>query len=183
MSNTPWYNKTGLVVLTLFLFFPIGLYALWKNDHIGKGWKIGVSVFYALIIIAALAGDKNPKTTTQEIAAVENPAPEPVKPSYQRFTSNELTQYYEANEVSADQNFKGKTFEVEGTVGDIKKDILDNIYVILKAGSEYDLRDVQCYLNDESIAASLSKGQMIVIRGTCDGLMMNVQMKDCEVVE
>ena len=57
--STPskWYDKTWLVILLCFLFFPIGLYALWKSNRLAIGWKIGVSSFVALILIAGLAGD------------------------------------------------------------------------------------------------------------------------------
>jgi len=39
---------------------------------------------------------------------------------------------YDANEVSADENFKGKTFYVTGIVEEIKKDFMNDIYVTLK---------------------------------------------------
>lgn len=65
-----WYDKTWLVILLCFLFFPIGLYALWKSNRIKRGWKIGVTAFYSLIVIAAIAGDP-PK---------ENDAASPVEP-------------------------------------------------------------------------------------------------------
>jgi hypothetical protein len=93
----------------------------------------------------------------------------------------DLTAAYEANEVNADNNFKGKTFYVSGTVTDIKKDIMDDIYVILQ-GSEM-LRDVQCYFDDKETAAQLHKGMKVTFKGTCDGLMMNVQMKNCVLVD
>ena len=52
-----WYNKTWLVVLLIIIFFPVGLYALWKNETISKGWKIGVAAFFVLAAITALAGE------------------------------------------------------------------------------------------------------------------------------
>ena len=93
----------------------------------------------------------------------------------------DLTATYEANEVNADNNLKGKTFYVRGIVTDIKKDITDDIYVTL-AGDEM-FRQVQCYFNDNETAAQLHKGMEVTFKGTCDGLMMNVRMKDCVLVD
>ena len=93
----------------------------------------------------------------------------------------DLTATYEANEVNADNNFKGKTFYVSGTVSDIKKDIMDDIYVTL-AGDQM-FREVQCYFDDKETAGQLHKGMKVTFKGTCDGLMMNVLMKDCVLVD
>ena len=62
-TSNAWYEKTWLVILLCVIFFPVGLYALWKNSKIGKGWKIGVTAIIALIVIANI-GDKDDKTTT-----------------------------------------------------------------------------------------------------------------------
>ena len=73
--------------------------------------------------------DVKPILTQQQIDSIEA---EKIKIKFkerenQTITASNLTASYEANEVQADENFKGKTFFVEGTVSDIKKDILDHI--------------------------------------------------------
>lgn len=60
-SNT-WYEKKWLVVILCVIFFPVGLYALWKNSSIAKGWKIGITVIIGIIVITNLGG--NDKTST-----------------------------------------------------------------------------------------------------------------------
>ena len=92
-----------------------------------------------------------------------------------------LTASYDENEVKADENFKGKTFFVEGTVRDIKKDILDDIYVILEGDQMF--RDVQCFFDDKNTASQLQKGMRVTFQGKCDGLMINVLMKNCVFVD
>jgi hypothetical protein len=57
-EEKPWYEKTGLVILLCFLFFPVGLYALWKNSTISKFWKFGITGLIAIIIIANCGDDK-----------------------------------------------------------------------------------------------------------------------------
>ncbi|WP_369411580.1 OB-fold protein [Longitalea luteola] len=95
-------------------------------------------------------------------------------------TANQLIAQYKANEVSADNTFKGKTFNVSGKVADIKKDVLNHIYVTLH--SDNIIRKVQCYFEDAETAAKLSKDMQVTFMGRCDGLMMNVLMKDCKLV-
>ena len=94
--------------------------------------------------------------------------------------ASDLVEMYVQNEVNADNQLKGKKFYVEGRIGDIGKDILDDIYVTLESNDM--IRSVQCFIDDKDLVAKLQKGQRITVFGKCDGLMMNVLMKDCEVV-
>jgi hypothetical protein len=60
-NSKRWYNKTGLVILLIIVFFPVGLYALWKNETIAKGVKIGVSVLIGIIVIVQFNKNEEPK--------------------------------------------------------------------------------------------------------------------------
>ncbi len=97
-------------------------------------------------------------------------------------SSLELIEAYEANEVSADDKYKNKVFYVEGYIDDIGKDLFDKIYVSLE-GSDEIFRSVSCSIDDAKVVATLKKGQWLAIRGRCDGLMLDVQMEDCEIIE
>ncbi|MFK7048948.1 hypothetical protein FLACOL_01303 [Flavobacterium columnare] len=68
----PWYEKTGLVILLCVLFFPVGLYALWKNSTISKFWKYGITSLLAIIIVVNCGDDKTDKNATTENATTEN---------------------------------------------------------------------------------------------------------------
>lgn len=61
-TELKWFNKTWLIVILLFVFFPIGIYALWKNESISKGWKIAVPVILVIILIAQIDIPDVPKT-------------------------------------------------------------------------------------------------------------------------
>ena len=64
-NSNAWYEKTWLVVILCIIFFPVGLYALWKNSSISKGWKIGITVLISIIVLANLGGkDKNSTNST-----------------------------------------------------------------------------------------------------------------------
>ncbi len=98
-------------------------------------------------------------------------------------TASELYRAYEANEVSADQQYKDKRLLITGAVENIGKDVMDNPYVALKIDF---LKGVNCYFDDENnkILSQLNKGQKIQIIGTCAGLTLtDVVVKDCELWE
>lgn len=98
-------------------------------------------------------------------------------------TASELYGAYEANEVSADQQYKGKKLLVTGIVDNIGKDVLDNPYVSLRI--DY-LQTVNCYFDDKNnkVLSQLNKGQKVQIIGNCDGFSIaSVVMKDCELWE
>jgi K+ transporter len=199
-KQSKWYDKTWLVIILCIIFFPVGLYALWKNSSISKGWKIGVTIVIALIVIAQIGNDEKTSTTTADESTTTSNSNEKELTQAQKdsiakterlavieerkkqtISAADLTQNYIDNEVRADENFKDKEFYVEGTVNDIKKDIMDDIYVTLN-GSEM-FREVQCYFDDKNTASQLEKGMRVTFHGKCDGLMMNVLMKNCKLVD
>jgi hypothetical protein len=65
-NSSAWYEKKWLVVILCIVFFPVGLYALWKNSSISKGWKIGITVLITLIVISNLGKDKQTTSITLE---------------------------------------------------------------------------------------------------------------------
>lgn len=96
-----------------------------------------------------------------------------------RVAARVLFSDYEENEVAADQKFKGKTILVTGQVDDIKKDLMNSMYVTLTGDGVFG--HVQCYFAQahEAQLAGLRKGMTVSIKGRCDGKMMNVLMRGC----
>lgn len=94
-----------------------------------------------------------------------------------------LLSEYKDNEVRADAAYKGKTIKVTGAVDDIKKDILDNPYITVGTGKQFEIPQVQCSLAKSSVGAAmqLSKGAKVTVVGKVSGLMMNVQISDCVI--
>jgi len=68
-DTNAWYQKTWLVIISCIIFFPVGLYALWKNSSINKGWKIAITIIIALIVIGNLSDSK--KISVAEAAEVQ----------------------------------------------------------------------------------------------------------------
>jgi hypothetical protein len=99
-------------------------------------------------------------------------------------TLRSLLAQYKDNEVRADAIYKGKTVQFGGLVNDIKKDILDHIFVTVGTGEWLQIPEVQCFFTDSKAGATarLTNGQHVRMRGTVKGLMMNVLVEDCDIV-
>lgn len=59
-NSNSWYNKTVVVVLLLIFIFPVGLYALWKNEKAPKVLKISVTILIAFGIVLSLNTETPP---------------------------------------------------------------------------------------------------------------------------
>lgn len=125
---------------------------------------------------AGLARPATPVTT-----AAQEPAPAYEPPMVGKV--DKLLYDYKGNEVAADAKYKGKIVEISGVVEDIKKDMMDNVYVTVGTGARFELPIAQCFLVKSEVdkAAALSKGDRITIRGRVSGLMMNVLIKDAVI--
>ncbi|EKD28746.1 MAG: hypothetical protein ACD_79C00224G0004 [uncultured bacterium] len=54
-----WYDNKRFVIILLFLFFPIGLYAMWKNKEFTKATKWIVTGFIILLILGSGSKEQN----------------------------------------------------------------------------------------------------------------------------
>jgi hypothetical protein len=112
----------------------------------------------------------------------EPATPEPVEQP-QVVQIKTLLSEYKDNEVRADQQFKGRLISTTGKVSGIKKDVEDHIYVTIGTGAMFELPTLQCFpRGQENEAAALSKGDTVSIQGRVKGLMMNVLVKECQIV-
>jgi len=56
--QSKWYDKTWIVILLCIIFFPVGIYGLWKNESIPMIWKIGITLLISLIALTQIGKDK-----------------------------------------------------------------------------------------------------------------------------
>ena len=97
-----------------------------------KRWWVWVLGFVVLIIIISASGDPAPEqssTTTTKLDSSTQVQPAAVETPTTKVTATQMLADYEANEVAADQKYKGNMVEVSGTIKNIGKDILDTPYV------------------------------------------------------
>ena len=142
---------------------------------------------FSLIIFASQDGAK--KTPASNASSQGSYEAAPVDAAIQ-VEIHQIISDYEGNEVAADNRYKGNQVQVTGIVWDIKKDIMDNLYVMLGSEIKSDLqiqirapgsREMQAYFDDSmsSQLGSLQKGQRLTVVCTVKGLMMNVIGEDC----
>lgn len=91
-------------------------------------------------------------------------------------TARKLFADYQANEVSADNAYKGKALAVTGTVDSINKDITDDVYVSLSTSNEF--MSVHARGLPKDVAAGLAKGQQITVVCKGAGMIMSSPMLD-----
>lgn len=95
--------------------------------------------------------------------------------------AEDLFAEYNDNSVAADSKYKNKKLKITGTVNDIGKDISESTYITLDTGEMF--YSIQCYFTDSELedVANLKKGDTVTLIGTCDGMMINVIVKRCEI--
>jgi len=99
-------------------------------------------------------------------------------------SAQRLIDDYKANEVRADQTWKGKYVNVNGVVAEISKGLGDAMIVNLNSGRQLEFQTIMCHLDEKykGRAAGLGKGQNLTVRGKVDGLLLlSVQLHDCEL--
>lgn len=154
-----------------------------RGLSLGKLLMLGVGGFMALCFFGTCvsgigaAARKSGGGTASAAAAEKKPEATPTAVEIRKLLAE-----YSDNEVRADSTFKGQFIQTTGIVDDVKKDIMDSIYVTLGTGRQFEIPQVQCFFDDAHAkeAAALSKGTRVTVRGRVDGLMMNVLVRDCE---
>ena len=114
------------------------------------------------------------RTTREEVV---NAAPETVL----SVSSDRLQADYAANEVNADNLYRGKVLRVTGAVRAIKKGITDRPYVVLWTANEFS--GVHANFQDESGLAGISVNKRITVRCVGDNVMAGSPMLKACVLE
>ncbi len=85
----------------------------------------------------------------------------------------ELVNAFMTNESQANEAFVGKVVEVQGV---LKEMILNDSTLVLLMGDSTQTTGVSCYLQREerSKYKSLTRGQTVVVKGVCNGMLLDV---------
>jgi len=50
-KRSKWYHRTGGIILWIIIFYPVGLYLMWRYASWSKKWKLGITGIYALFMM------------------------------------------------------------------------------------------------------------------------------------
>ena len=103
---------------------------------------------------------------------------------YPRTDGRQLSAAYDANEVAADQQYKGKTLLVHGSVAAITKDAFGNPYLQLVGHKMFMNAHARFPKESLSALATMTKGQKTIL--WCKGagrLMTAAVLDDCVIVD
>src|SRR5262249_35052047 len=107
---------------------------------------ISVLALAGFLFLAFGSADTNKKTADSGGSSSGGGSSKASEPAPISVSASTLFSDYDANEVAADEKYKDKILLVNGTVDDIKKDIMDTMYVTLKTSNP--ILSVQCYFDD-----------------------------------
>lgn len=96
MENQPpkgkWYQSDWASILFLFLFFPVGLYLMWKFTTWNKVVKWIITGFFGLMILGSVAGGSKTSTSKTPQPTQAPQAQATVAPTQPQAVNNETTQ-------------------------------------------------------------------------------------------
>ncbi|MGK3995086.1 OB-fold protein [Sorangium sp. So ce1024] len=190
-----WYHGAAIVLPSLFCCFPAGVALLWTSPVFSKNGKVGLTLAGAALaifgVISAVNAPPRDTTSTKPVATststsatpqAAEASPQPAREPAVEVTAKALAAAYEANEVRADAQYKGKTVMVTGIVNDIGKGVLGGMYIVVGTGAQIEIPAVQASFSKEfeGSVAALSKGERTTVLCKCRGLALHVQLGDCE---
>lgn len=155
------------------------------------GWAIAliilgvliVSGFVGCVVCVGAAGKAVSDTiaSASASAAAEKDAAKAAKVVVE---ASKLVGDYKANEVKADETYKGKYVVTGGIIQDIKKDVFDKTYIVIVPVEDKDkpivVPAIQCTPPEGNTGAGkLVKGAPFAVTGRVKGLLFNVQLEDC----
>jgi len=196
-----WYENKAAVILWLVLFFPVGLYGIWKSSQFSDKTKwIVTGCLGVLIVIASLSDDKKHRgelsngsrsQSVQSVATTSSP-PKPPAVEQNPISWNEIDQIYNISNGATDlqkkeawKRFKGKKVTWSGRVSEIS-DGFTGLTLQVKMNSNTLVSDVLIRLKKSARdkALQLRQGGYVEFSGHLDdwGSIMPITIDDGEIL-
>jgi hypothetical protein len=153
------------------------------KSELSTGKKVGLAIGVVVVGLVGFAVAGGNSSSPSQQPQQEPATPPEAETPPMNVTARALWEAYDANEVSADDKFKGKKLLVDGVIASIDKDLFDNILVRLVGGNRYSTVDATIREVDKAKAAELKKGQRISLTCMGDGKIMSSPMlKPCMIM-
>ncbi len=139
-----------------------------------KGLIYLIMIFFAGLFVFGIwnpfSYDSQPSTSSPASVPAPTRSSVPSSPAL-IVSASTILAHYKANEVAADDYYKGKYIEVEGKIRSITKNAFDIPVVSLEAGSSFDTVDCH-YPKGSNRPASYMRGENVTIEGYCKGMIL-----------
>ena len=196
-----WYENKAAVILWLGLFFPVGLYGIWKSSQFSDKTKwIVTGCLGVLIVIAGLSDDKKHRgelsneirsQSVQSVATTSSPS-KPRSVEQNPISWNEIDQIYNISNGATDlqkkeawKRFKGKKVTWSGRVSEIS-DGFTGLTLQVKMNSNTLTSDVLIRLKKsaQDKALQLRQDEYVEFSGNLDdwGSIMPITIDDGEIL-
>ena len=143
------------------------------------GMLLGVGLLVLVVVFVGVSSHSNSsnRTADDSTASVATEAPPAIS-----VTAPKLWADYHANEVAADNIYKGKQVLVKGVVTSINKDFTDSVYLSLSTFNEFESVHADIKNDYVTEAAQLSTGQIVTV--SCEGggmVMASPILRECSI--
>jgi hypothetical protein len=179
VNVTPNKRSVGVLLGIGILLIPI-IFA-WFTLRKGYAKKAKIISFVWLALSLAILGSQE-----GDLSGSRSSASAPISAPAEKVMQvniRDILSAYEGNEVGADNKYKGNVIQVTGTINSVKKDFMDNLYVTLGSGAQFQIPQIQAFFDDSmnNQLGQLQKGRKLTVICRVEGLMMNVLAKDCVI--
>ena len=150
-----------------------------------------VFLFAIAVIIGDCGGEGESSPQSLETAPLQStsiakstPILQPTPTPIGYVDLREMLNLYGANDVAAEHRYEGKRVVIDGIIHEIDKDYFD---IIPRESDLFQMSGARCYSHPDrfSDVLELIEGQRITIRGTHDGLALDlfltlIKVKNCD---
>ncbi|WP_319783691.1 OB-fold protein [Oceanisphaera sp. IT1-181] len=159
----------GIVLLPIvFAWFTL------RDGHTKKSKVISFAWLALTLFFALFEEDNNDVSTISSTNTI-------TQEEIMHVRIGDILSAYENNEIGADNRYKGEVIQLTGIISSIKKDIMNNLYVTLGTGQQFQIPEIQAFF-DDSMSYQLGRldtGNRLTVVCRIDGLMMNIIAKNC----
>ena len=181
-NNNAQEQQRSVGILLGIGIFLLPIIFAWFTLRKGHTTKAKVISFAWLVLSIVIVSSQDETSTRSSAGSASSSVSKPTQKVMQVNIRNILSAYKD-NEVGADNMYKGNYVQVTGVVSSVKKDIMNDLYVTLGTGAQFEIPKIQAFFDDSmnSQLGQLRKGSNLTVVCRVEGLMMNVLAKDCVI--
>lgn len=177
-----WYEKTWLIILLLIIFFPVGLFLMWRSNW-NKIAKISVSIFFAIGCVGAFCGGTTDTSPVVQEKDASKKSTNSIDDSLEGIKKN-IEEIKNDEEVK--EAFKNTKESLKENIGSIDKndsknepELTEDEYKDLC--NEFEYKDIARNPGNYENKNTFIKGKVIqVSEGLFDSVTLRVATKETE---